>query len=97
MKEVGRVVVDSFETFRLLPLQDPHAALVEFSVNRHAPETGAPYNQTYAIVAETKNGKIWRYREYWNPLVSIDALGDRQTWTDGFGSPDPTRNAWGSN
>jgi ketosteroid isomerase-like protein/alkylhydroperoxidase family enzyme len=96
MSEVGRVSVESLKTFRLSPLHDPRAAVVEFSVEGHAPETGSPFNQSYAIFFETKKGKIWRYREYWNPLVTIDALGDRETWTNGFGSPDPARNAWGT-
>lgn len=96
MSAVGRVAVDSLETGRLFPMQDPHVAVAEFTVKGHAPETGAPFNQSYVLFFETKGGKISRYREYWNPLVTIDALGDRQTWADGFGSPDPTRDAWGS-
>ena len=95
MSEVSRVVVDSLVTFQLFPMQDPQAAAVEFTVKGHTAETGAPVNQTYVILVETKEGKIWRYREYWNPLVTIDALGSRQAWTDGFGSPDPARNVWG--
>lgn len=96
MSDVGRVVVDSVDTFALLPMQDPLAAAVEFTVKGHAPETGAPFNQTYVILFETKGGKIWRHREYWNPLVTIDALGGRETWTAGFGVADPTRDAWGA-
>jgi uncharacterized protein len=95
MSEVGRVVVDSLVTGQLIPMQDPRVAVAEFTVNGHAAESGAPFNQSYVMFFETKGGKIWRYREYWNPLVTIDALGDRETWTNGFGSPDPTRDAWG--
>jgi ketosteroid isomerase-like protein len=95
MREVGRVVVDSLDTFQLHAMQDPRAAVIEFAVRGHAPETGLPFNQTYVIFVQTKDDKIWRYREYWNPLVAIDALGARQTWTDGFGSPDPARGTWG--
>jgi hypothetical protein len=25
------------------------------------------------LFLEAKGGKIWRYREYWNPLVTVDA------------------------
>jgi uncharacterized protein len=96
MSEVGRVVVDSLVTGQLLAMQDPRLAVAEFTVRGHAAETGAPFNQSYVMFFETRGGKIWRYREYWNPLVTIDALGDRQTWTDGFGSPDPTHHAWGA-
>lgn len=96
MSAVGRVVVDSLDTARLFPAQEPNVAVVEFTVTGHAPATGAPYNQSFVIFFETKKGKIWRYREYWNPLVTIDAVGDLETWTNGFGSPDPARDAWGS-
>ena len=96
MKEVGRVVVDSLASGRLFAMQDPQIAVAEFTVNGHASDTGTPFNQSYVMFFETKDSKIWRYREYWNPLVTIDALGDRETWTDGFGSPDPARDAWGS-
>ena len=95
MSEVGRVVVDSSMPSSCSDGGSGSVA-VEFTVKGHAPQTGAPFNQTYVIFFQTKGGKIWRYREYWNPLVTIDALGDRQAWTDGFGSPDPTREAWGA-
>jgi ketosteroid isomerase-like protein len=96
MSEVGRVVVDSLVTGQLFPMQDPRVAVAEFTVKGHAADSGAPFNQSYVMFFETKGGKIWRYREYWNPLVTIDALGGRQSWTDGFGSPDPTRDKWGA-
>jgi ketosteroid isomerase-like protein len=96
MSSVGRVAADALDTVRLFPMQDLHIAVAELTIKGHAPATGAPYNQTLVLCFETKVGKLWRYREYWNPLVTIDALGGRETWTDGFGSPDPTRDAWGS-
>jgi ketosteroid isomerase-like protein len=95
MRDVGRVVVDELVTGRVFPMQDPNVAVVEFTVKGHAAATLAPFNQSYVMFFETRAGKIWRYREYWNPLVTIDALGDRETWTDGFGSPEPKRTAWG--
>jgi len=39
-----------------------------------AVETDKPYNQQYVIVAEARDGKLAHYREYWNPLVSAEAL-----------------------
>jgi hypothetical protein len=96
MSAVGRVAVDALESVRLYPMQDPHIAVVELGTKGHATATGAPYDQTYVLFFETKDGKLWRYREYWNPMVSIDALGGREAWTEGFGSPDSTRDAWGA-
>ncbi|MDR3513741.1 MAG: nuclear transport factor 2 family protein [Caulobacteraceae bacterium] len=83
----GRVAIDRVDQLRILPMQDPAIAVVEVTIKGHAPATGAPYDQTYVLFFETKAGKLWRYREYWNPLVSIDAMGGRETWAAGFGSP----------
>ncbi len=38
--------------------------------------TGKPYLQNYISVIETKDGKIVHYKDYWNPLVVLAALGD---------------------
>jgi ketosteroid isomerase-like protein len=48
--------------------------VVEMTIKGRAVETDKPYNQQYVIVAETRDGKLTHYREYWNPLVSAEAL-----------------------
>ncbi|MDP4099151.1 nuclear transport factor 2 family protein, partial [Paenibacillus sp. P96] len=54
---------------------DPELVIAEFkSVGKHK-ETGKPYNQTYISVVETKDGKITRYRDFWNPLVAAESIG----------------------
>ena len=40
--------------------------------------TGLPYEQDYVMVIEAKDGKIIRYREYWNPLPAIEAFGGQE-------------------
>lgn len=86
----GRVAIDSVDQMRFFPMQDPAVAVVELTVKGHIPATAATYNQTYVLFFEVKDGKLWRYREYWNPLISIDAMGgDRDKWAEGFGSPAP--------
>ena len=87
----GRVAVDAVDQVRLFPMLDPQLAVAELTIRGHAPATGAPYNQSYVLFFETEGGKLRRYREYWNPLVSIDAQGGREAWTQGFGWPAPTR------
>jgi ketosteroid isomerase-like protein len=37
--------------------------------------TGAPYNQLYISVVTLRDGRIAHYRDYWNPLVVLTALG----------------------
>jgi hypothetical protein len=70
----GKIAIDSIAYFRLHPMLDPEIAAVELAINGRAVATGRPYNQRYVAFVEVKNGKIWRYREYWNPLISIEAF-----------------------
>jgi hypothetical protein len=44
------------------------------TIRGRAVETNKTYNQQYVIVAEARDGKLAHYREYWNPLVSAEAL-----------------------
>ena len=84
----GKVAVDGVDNMRVHPAQDPHVAIVELTIHGHVPATGTAYGQTYVLFFEVRDGKLQRYREYWNPLVSIDAQGgDREAWACGFGAP----------
>ncbi|MEU0212777.1 nuclear transport factor 2 family protein [Streptomyces canus] len=40
-------------------------------------ETGSPYDMTYIAVVTVEDGRITRYRDYWNPLVVLqDSTSD---------------------
>ena len=54
---------------------DPGLVIAECrSIGRAVP-TGKPYEQTIiAIVYTDDEGRITRFRDYWNPLVAIEAL-----------------------
>lgn len=84
----GRIAAQGMDYFRVHPMLDPTTICFEMSVKGAIAETGAPYNQKYVSIIETKDGKITLYREYWNPLVSMDANGGRDAWTAAFGSPE---------
>lgn len=43
--------------------------VIEFSCDGTAIPTGRPYPQRYVSVIRLQDGKIVRYRDYWNPLV----------------------------
>ena len=77
--------MEGIEQLRVHPLKDPFAAVVELKIQGRALATNRPYNQSYVVFFELKNSKLWRYREYWNPLISIDAFGGREIWTASFG------------
>lgn len=83
----GRIQIEGLASFTLRPLRDPGAACLEMAVSGRLVADGAPYRQTYIAIIETQGGKLSLYREYWNPLVSIDAHGGREAWTQAFGSP----------
>jgi hypothetical protein len=84
----GRVAADSVEQMRISPMLDPSMAVVELSFKGRALANDAPYNQSLVLFFEVQDGKLKRYREYWNPLATIDAIGDRETWAAGFGFPE---------
>jgi uncharacterized protein len=49
----------------------------EFSCTGRGVRTGAPYDQDYISVVTLRDGRITRYRDYWNPSVVLTALGGR--------------------
>ncbi|WRH64479.1 MAG: nuclear transport factor 2 family protein [Fuscovulum sp.] len=49
--------------------------ILEFSCSGEGVATGAPYNQLYVSVVTLREGRIAHYRDYWNPLVVLTALG----------------------
>lgn len=52
--------------------------IVEFSCRGKGVATGLPYDQDYISVVTLREGRIARYRDYWNPIVVLDALGGAQ-------------------
>lgn len=84
----GRITVEGLTSFVIRPMLDPRVACLEMAVKGRILENDAPYLQKYIAIIETKDEKIGLYREYWNPLVSIDANGGREAWTAAFGSPE---------
>jgi ketosteroid isomerase-like protein len=70
----SRIFIEGVDKLRVHPALDPNVVVVEMTIKGRAVETEKPYNQQYVIVAETRDGKLTHYREYWNPLVSAEAL-----------------------
>lgn len=89
-----RIAIDAIEEVRVHEMRDPRSLTVELAVRGPAVETGCPYNQRYVIIATTDGAKLTHYREYWNPLVSIDAFGGLDAWV-GAASNNPTSPAQG--
>lgn len=56
----------------------------EFSCTGEGVNTGAPYNQVYISVVTLREGRITHYRDYWNPLVVLKALGGAEAATAAY-------------
>ncbi|MFF7476090.1 nuclear transport factor 2 family protein [Streptomyces sp. NPDC008092] len=54
---------------------DPDTAVADWSVTGRVLANGNPYDMSYATFVTFKDGKIVKYREYWNPLAFLKALG----------------------
>ncbi len=86
----GKMKIDGITAMKVSPLLDAHGVTVELAAKGAMLKTGKPYDQKYVFFFEMQDGKIARYREYWNPLISIDANnGDRDGWTAAFGKALP--------
>ncbi len=57
---------------------DPDLLVVEFLGRGEVLTTGKPYNQRYISVVQMKDGKIFHYRDYWNPLVVLEAMKETE-------------------
>lgn len=49
--------------------------VVEFNATGTAVPTGNAFSMDYVGIIQHRNGKIEHYRDYWNPLVAIQAMG----------------------
>ena len=64
---------------------DQKTAILEFHCTGRLIPTGHDYNQKYISVISISNGKITRYKDYWNPDVIRKALGNE--WGDTLRNP----------
>lgn len=51
------------------------AMVAEFSCEATAVASGNPYRMDYVAIVSIADGKVKIYRDYWNPLVAIVAMG----------------------
>ena len=91
MAASGKMAMVGQPRMRLHPALDPTVLSVELTIDGKATATGNVFTQRYVMVFEVKDGKLWRLREYWNPLVNIAAFadGDHNAWAAKFGKPAP--------
>lgn len=66
----------TFTNIRKYQTQNPDVLFAEVHGEAMMVATGRHYQQDYVMRLETKAGKIFHYREYWNPSAVLD------TWSD---------------
>ncbi|MGV8998517.1 MAG: nuclear transport factor 2 family protein [Parvibaculaceae bacterium] len=84
---MGKMKMDTLDYYDVFPMLDPQMLCMEMGLKGHIISTGSPIHQRYISVFKTIEGKLLNYREYWNPIASMDANGGREAWTSAFGSP----------
>ena len=93
MPLAGKMKIEEVSYHNVYSMLDPKIVCMELGIKARIVKTGAPYNQRYISIFEMKDGKVWRYREYWNPMVSMEANGGREAWTNAIGTPEPAGGA----
>ena len=73
-----------FSNIQVYPTTNPNLAWAEFHGEAIAVATGRPYQQDYVLKLETREGQIVLYREYSNPMSTIEAWGDAQNLQQAF-------------
>lgn len=67
--------VQRITSLRIHSTDDPDTAVADWSVTGRVLANGNPYDMSYATFVTFKDGRIVKYREYWNPLAFLKALG----------------------
>lgn len=89
----GEIEIENVLEMRVHAMAEPNVISAELSVSGRVASTGRPYNQSYVVFIETEGGKIAKYREYWNPLVTIEAYGSLDAWLSHAGADGNENNA----
>ncbi|WP_426131504.1 nuclear transport factor 2 family protein [Pararhizobium sp. PWRC1-1] len=70
--------VRSIPKLRIYSTDDATVAIAEWSASGEVLTNGNAYEMSYATFVTFKDGLIVNYREYWNPLAFIQAMGGAQ-------------------
>lgn len=80
----GRIAVKGASEVRFHSMLDPEHMIVELQIDGRALTTDRPYNQRYVTFFELQEGLIATYREYWSPLITMEAFGGYDAYMRDF-------------
>ena len=73
-----------FTNVRTSQASNPNILFAEVHGEADIVATGRRYQQEYVMRLEAQDGKIVRYREYWNPIPALEAWGSPQNIRQSF-------------
>lgn len=73
-RAAGLIAFDRMGAPTVHPSTDQDLVIIEFDGFGRGVETGEAYDQRYISVVRTENGRITRYRDYWNPIAVLRAM-----------------------
>lgn len=79
-----KINIERFDVVELHENAAGDAGVLEFTCISTVLATVRPYNQHYVSILKTKDGKLSLYRDFWNPLVAIEAFGSTEAFKDAF-------------
>lgn len=74
---VGNLMI--FDEFRLAAAHqtiNPDVAVLEYEGTGKAVQTGRSYQQKYITVLTFRDGRISHWKDYWNPISVLNAIGE---------------------
>lgn len=69
------IAIAALPTLTVYSTDDPNRAVAEWSASGTVLSNGNPYEMRYATFVTVRDGLIVNYREYWNPLAFMTAMG----------------------
>lgn len=75
LPRVGSLIAIDDASVEAVHQAGPDVTIIEFSIAGRGVETGLAYDQHYVSVVRTRDGRIVHYRDYWNPLILLQAVG----------------------
>jgi uncharacterized protein len=71
-----KVEISRFPYVRFHHSASGDTLVVEFSCEGRSLESGRAYNQSYVGVMNIRDGKISAYKDYFNPVVVLQSMGE---------------------
>lgn len=62
-------------------LADPDRLIAEYSSHSRFIPTDRPYSNRYIAILDFRDGRIVRWREYVNPIIISDIMGEQARWS----------------